>query len=80
MVVLQDLKQQKFTIEAEPTETVRSKSARSCPPPLMCAGDQIAQVKEKVAAEKGWDAAQQKLIYSGLWTFVDMTESFSMAG
>jgi Ubiquitin family len=29
--------------------------------------DQIAQVKEKVAAEKGWDAAQQKLIYSGSW-------------
>ncbi|EHY57022.1 UV excision repair protein rad23 [Exophiala dermatitidis] len=41
-----DLKQQKFTIEAEPTDT-------------------IAQVKEKVAAEKGWDASQQKLIYSG---------------
>jgi UV excision repair protein RAD23 len=26
---------------------------------------QIAHVKEKVAAEKEWDAAQQKLIYSG---------------
>ncbi|KEF60341.1 UV excision repair protein Rad23 [Exophiala aquamarina CBS 119918] len=41
-----DLKQQKFTIEAEPTDT-------------------IAQVKEKVAAEKGWEVSQQKLIYSG---------------
>ncbi|RVX69803.1 hypothetical protein B0A52_06448 [Exophiala mesophila] len=41
-----DLKQQKFTIDAEPTDT-------------------IAQVKEKVAAEKGWDASTQKLIYSG---------------
>ncbi|KIW38549.1 UV excision repair protein Rad23 [Exophiala oligosperma] len=41
-----DLKQQKFTIDAEPTDT-------------------IAEVKEKVAAEKGWDASSQKLIYSG---------------
>ncbi|KAL6243165.1 UV excision repair protein rad23 [Rhinocladiella similis] len=41
-----DLKQQKFTIDAEPTDT-------------------IAQVKEKVAAEKGWEASSQKLIYSG---------------
>jgi hypothetical protein len=29
--------------------------------------EQIAQIKEKVSAEKGWDAAQQKLIYSGSW-------------
>ncbi|ETN40268.1 UV excision repair protein Rad23 [Cyphellophora europaea CBS 101466] len=42
----QDLKQQKFSIEAEPSDT-------------------IAQVKEKVAAEKGWEASSQKLIYSG---------------
>ncbi|KAJ9603424.1 UV excision repair protein rad23 [Cladophialophora chaetospira] len=41
-----DLKQQKFTIDAEPTDT-------------------IGQVKEKVAAEKGWEAASQKLIYAG---------------
>ncbi|KIX09890.1 UV excision repair protein Rad23 [Rhinocladiella mackenziei CBS 650.93] len=41
-----DLKQQKFTIDAEPTDT-------------------IGQVKEKIATEKGWDAASQKLIYSG---------------
>ncbi|EEP79333.1 UV excision repair protein Rad23 [Uncinocarpus reesii 1704] len=41
-----DLKQQKFTIDAEPSET-------------------IGQLKEKIAQEKGWDAAQQKLIYSG---------------
>lgn len=26
---------------------------------------QIATVKDKVAAEKGWEASQQKLIYSG---------------
>ncbi len=25
----------------------------------------IGEVKEKIAQEKGWDAAQQKLIYSG---------------
>ncbi|EXJ83745.1 UV excision repair protein Rad23 [Capronia coronata CBS 617.96] len=41
-----DLKQQKFTVDAEPTDT-------------------IGQVKEKIAAEKGWDAGQQKLIYAG---------------
>jgi len=41
-----DLKQQKFTIDAEPSET-------------------IGQVKEKINAEKGWEASQQKLIYSG---------------
>ncbi|KAJ9495765.1 UV excision repair protein rad23 [Exophiala xenobiotica] len=41
-----DLKQQKFTIDAEPTDT-------------------IGQVKEKVAAEKGWEASAQKLIYAG---------------
>jgi UV excision repair protein RAD23 len=45
-LTFRDLKQQKFTIEAEPTETV-------------------GQVKEKIAQEKGWDASQQKLIYSG---------------
>lgn len=26
---------------------------------------QVGQVKEKIAQEKGWDVAQQKLIYSG---------------
>ncbi|KIX96792.1 uncharacterized protein Z520_07512 [Fonsecaea multimorphosa CBS 102226] len=41
-----DLKQQKFTIDAEPSDT-------------------IAQVKEKIAAEKGWESSQQKLIYAG---------------
>ncbi|OAP61288.1 UV excision repair protein Rad23 [Fonsecaea erecta] len=41
-----DLKQQKFTIDAEPSDT-------------------IAQVKEKITAEKGWESSQQKLIYAG---------------
>lgn len=55
-----DLKQQKFTIEAEPSET-------------------IAQVKEKVSAEKGWDAAQQKLIYSGkILVDTNTVESYSI--
>ncbi|PGH06467.1 UV excision repair protein Rad23 [Polytolypa hystricis UAMH7299] len=45
-LTFRDLKQQKFVIEAEPSETV-------------------GQVKEKIAQEKGWDVAQQKLIYSG---------------
>ncbi|PUU75471.1 XPC-binding domain-domain-containing protein, partial [Tuber borchii] len=43
---LQDLKQQKFVIDAEPADT-------------------ISQVKERISKEKGWDAAAQKLIYSG---------------
>ena len=32
---------------------------------------QIGQVKEKISSEKGWEASQQKLIYSGMhreWT------------
>ena len=45
-LTFKDLKQQKFTIDAEPTET-------------------IGQVKEKISAEKGWEASTQKLIYSG---------------
>ncbi|KAL2362959.1 hypothetical protein RJZ56_004137 [Blastomyces dermatitidis] len=45
-LTFRDLKQQKFVIEAEPSETV-------------------GQVKEKISQEKGWDVAQQKLIYSG---------------
>ncbi|KAI9782011.1 MAG: hypothetical protein M1816_002120 [Peltula sp. TS41687] len=45
-LTFKDLKQQKFVIEAEPTET-------------------ILQIKEKIATEKGWEAGQQKLIYSG---------------
>ncbi|MCJ1225368.1 hypothetical protein MMC12_002017 [Toensbergia leucococca] len=45
-LTFKDLKQQKFVIEAEPSET-------------------IAQVKEKISKEKGWEASQQKLIYSG---------------
>ncbi|KAI9884072.1 MAG: hypothetical protein M1823_004138 [Watsoniomyces obsoletus] len=45
-LTFKDLKQQKFVIEAEPTET-------------------ILQIKERIAQEKGWEAPQQKLIYSG---------------
>ncbi|CUS10088.1 unnamed protein product [Tuber aestivum] len=45
-LTFKDLKQQKFVIDAEPTDT-------------------ISQVKEKISTEKGWDAAAQKLIYSG---------------
>ncbi|RFU33196.1 hypothetical protein B7463_g3107, partial [Scytalidium lignicola] len=45
-LTFKDLKQQKFVIEAEPTEL-------------------ISDVKEKIAKEKGWEASQQKLIYSG---------------
>jgi hypothetical protein len=31
-------------------------------------------VKEKIAQEKGWEASQQKLIYSGVYsTFLDET-------
>ncbi|KAL6712821.1 UV excision repair protein rad23, partial [Lecanora helva] len=45
-LTFKDLKQQKFIIDAEPSET-------------------IGQVKEKISQEKGWEAGQQKLIYSG---------------
>ncbi|MCJ1429487.1 hypothetical protein MMC29_007401, partial [Sticta canariensis] len=45
-LTFKDLKQQKFVIEAEPSET-------------------IGEVKEKISKEKGWEANQQKLIYSG---------------
>ncbi|KAH8779715.1 nucleotide excision repair protein RAD23 [Hyaloscypha sp. PMI_1271] len=45
-LTFKDLKQQKFVIEAEPSEL-------------------ISDVKEKIAKEKGWEAAHQKLIYSG---------------
>lgn len=45
-LTFKDLKQQKFVLEAEPSET-------------------IAQIKEKISKEKGWEVAQQKLIYSG---------------
>ncbi len=34
---------------------------------------QVAQVKEKIAQEKGWEATQQKLIYSGNAMFVSDT-------
>jgi UV excision repair protein RAD23 len=45
-VTFRDLKQQKFTLDVEPT-------------------DLISSVKDKISAEKGWDAKHQKLIYSG---------------
>ncbi|KAL4807836.1 XPC-binding domain-containing protein [Aspergillus unguis] len=45
-LTFKDLKQQKFVIDAEPSETV-------------------GQVKEKISSEKGWEAPQLKLIYSG---------------
>lgn len=45
-VTFKDLKQQKFTLEVEPS-------------------DKISAVKEKIAADKGWDASGLKLIYSG---------------
>ncbi|KAF2734153.1 UV excision repair protein Rad23 [Polyplosphaeria fusca] len=45
-ITFKDLKQNKFTIDAEPSET-------------------IGAVKAKIQADKGWDVAQQKLIYSG---------------
>lgn len=29
---------------------------------------QVAQIKEKIAEEKGWEASTQKLIYSGMYS------------
>ncbi|KAF2243306.1 UV excision repair protein Rad23 [Trematosphaeria pertusa] len=45
-ITFKDLKQNKFVIDAEPSET-------------------IGQLKGKIQADKGWEVAQQKLIYSG---------------
>lgn len=45
-VTVKDLKQQKFTIDAEPSET-------------------IGALKDKISAEKDWQASTLKLIYSG---------------
>ncbi|KAL0637044.1 UV excision repair protein rad23 [Maublancomyces gigas] len=59
-LTFKDLKQQKFFIEAE-------------------ASDTIAKLKEKITAEKGWDASLQKLIYSGKILADDKTvESYSI--
>lgn len=80
-LVLQDLKQQKFVIDAEPSETVCQAFFAS--PSFCCLGfvvvdlwstlghpadvgcHQVGQVKGKISQEKEWDAAQLKLIYSG---------------
>ncbi|KAJ4289772.1 UV excision repair protein rad23 [Kalmusia sp. IMI 367209] len=45
-ITFKDLKQNKFVIEAEPSET-------------------IGELKAKIQADKSWEVAQQKLIYSG---------------
>ncbi|KAI4165771.1 MAG: hypothetical protein LQ342_000714 [Letrouitia transgressa] len=59
-LTFKDLKQQKFVIEAEPSET-------------------IGQVKEKISKEKGWEAGQQKLIYSGkILQDANTVESYSI--
>lgn len=59
-LTFKDLKQQKFVIEAEPSETV-------------------LQVKEKISGEKGWEAGQQKLIYSGkILKDADTIESYNV--
>ncbi|KAK1473228.1 UV excision repair protein Rad23 [Colletotrichum cuscutae] len=60
-VTFKDLKQQKFTLDVEPTDLVRPHPhfrLRDDPP-------QISIVKQKIAGEKGWDPKDQKLIYSG---------------
>ena len=71
----QDLKQQKFVIEAEPSETVRKYISaaeqrwRVVIHKILEADLghlQVGQVKEKISNEKGWEAGQQKLIYSGM--------------
>ncbi|KAG8532094.1 uncharacterized protein KY384_003731 [Bacidia gigantensis] len=59
-LTFKDLKQQKFNIEVEPSET-------------------IAQVKEKIQGEKGWESNTQKLIYSGkILQDVNTVESYSI--
>jgi len=61
-LTFRDLKQQKFELDAEPT-------------------DLISAVKEKLKEEKGWEVAQQKLIYSGKILQDDKTvESYNISG
>lgn len=79
LIVSQDLKQQKFVIEAEPSETVCIQYPRNTSEghqsntvdtsSLLTAGiaEQIGEVKEKITKEKGWEASTQKLIYSGAY-------------
>ncbi|KAJ3474609.1 hypothetical protein NLG97_g9763 [Lecanicillium saksenae] len=59
-VTFRDLKQQKFTLDVEPTDLVswphRERGASASP---------FSAVKEKISGEKGWDPKHQKLIYSG---------------
>ena len=75
---MQDLKQQKFQIEVEPSETVSTLTASSATQDSLskalfrlladACNEQILQVKEKIQSEKGWEAGTQKLIYSGIQT------------
>ncbi|KAF1997204.1 UV excision repair protein Rad23 [Amniculicola lignicola CBS 123094] len=59
-ITFKDLKQNKFVIEAEPSET-------------------IGELKGKIQADKGWDVAQQKLIYSGkILQDANTVESYSI--
>ncbi|KAL9602587.1 MAG: hypothetical protein Q9219_001731 [cf. Caloplaca sp. 3 TL-2023] len=59
-LTFRDLKQQKFEIEAEPSQT-------------------IGEIKEKISKEKGWEAGQQKLIYSGkILQDANTVESYSI--
>jgi len=59
-LTFKDLKQQKFVIEAEPSEL-------------------ISDVKEKISKEKGWEPAQQRLIYSGkILQDANTVESYSI--
>ncbi|KAI9775053.1 MAG: hypothetical protein M1835_005952 [Candelina submexicana] len=75
-LTFKDLKQQKFVIEAEASETIFLLGtleegwldgigfvvlAQNVDVRIW----QISDVKAKIAAEKGWEPAQQKLIYSG---------------
>ncbi|KAF2128780.1 UV excision repair protein Rad23 [Dothidotthia symphoricarpi CBS 119687] len=65
-ITFKDLKQNKFVIEAEPSETVRGPAMI---PDVYCNAwltpRQIGQLKAKIQADKGWEVPQQKLIYSG---------------
>ena len=60
----EDLKQQKFVIEAEPSETVRIYISQLQDTPATNFL-QIGEVKSKISSEKGWEPSTQKLIYSG---------------
>lgn len=63
------LQQKQFSIEAEPTETVRrslpSFALLQAPPCSSVVLPQVADLKKKIEADQGFPVDHQKIIFSG---------------